>query len=208
MKLILFAILSLAILSCSDEKCDRCPDPKPSPETEPPKPQPAPQPNPGSPLPIPLPPDIPFPIPGGPGLPIPGNPGQPGSGEPSPGSDQQLLDLELEINKARRDAGLSIVASDKALACAAAAHAKDIGPRQACSHTGSDGSSFTLRVTRCGGTMGYGGEIIACGQGTPKEAVQAWLNSPGHRAIMLDAKQRSVGVGMVGNYWVAVFSGG
>jgi uncharacterized protein YkwD len=59
-------------------------------------------------------------------------------------------------------------------------------------------------VVTCGGG-GWSGEIIACGQGTPRAAVDAWINSPGHNAIMFGATKREVGVAMTDNYWTAIF---
>lgn len=38
-----------------------------------------------------------------------------------------------------------------------------------------------------------------------KEAVQMWLNSPGHRAILLDPNQTEVGVSIDGGYATADF---
>ena len=55
--------------------------------------------------------------------------------------------------------------------------------------------------------MGYP-EIIASGQKTPAGAVNAWLGSRGHRAIMLGGYSR-YGVGCVvledRDYWIAIF---
>ena len=53
------------------------------------------------------------------------------------------------------------------------------------------------------------GENIAMGQRTPSEVVQAWMNSPGHRANILDPSFTRVGVGYVreGNYWTQMFAG-
>jgi uncharacterized protein YkwD len=56
-------------------------------------------------------------------------------------------------------------------------------------------------------SMGYP-EIIARGQKTPGGAVNAWLGSRGHRAIMLGGYKR-YGVGCVvlenRDYWIAIF---
>lgn len=46
---------------------------------------------------------------------------------------------------------------------------------------------------------------MACGHTTPRAAVDGWLGSEGHREIMLDPDQVSIGVGMHNNYWAAVF---
>ena len=51
------------------------------------------------------------------------------------------------------------------------------------------------------------GENIAQGQRTPEEVVQAWMNSAGHRANILNNGFTHIGVGYVesGNYWTQQF---
>jgi uncharacterized protein YkwD len=41
-----------------------------------------------------------------------------------------------------------------------------------------------------------GGENIAYGQKTPQEVMNAWMNSPGHRANILSAVYNEMGVGV------------
>ena len=51
-------------------------------------------------------------------------------------------------------------------------------------------------------------ENIASGQPTPEVVVDAWMNSPGHRANILNPEHIYMGVGFnsKGNYWVQLFS--
>lgn len=49
------------------------------------------------------------------------------------------------------------------------------------------------------------GEVLAKGQKTPMEVVQAWMGSPAHRNILLDKRAQAMGVGRSGNIWVAHF---
>jgi len=56
------------------------------------------------------------------------------------------------------------------------------------------------------------GENIAAGQTTPQRVVEAWMDSPGHRANMLDANFTHLGVavrlgGAYNIYWVQFFGG-
>ena len=53
------------------------------------------------------------------------------------------------------------------------------------------------------------GENIAYGQRTPQEVVNAWMNSSGHRANILNSSYTQIGVGYVanGNYWTQMFIG-
>lgn len=209
-------VLLLTPASCSVDKCERDCDQAPPPSAPAPVPDPGPQPEPeppagGLPLPIPLPPGTPLPPPALPPLPepIPGEPGPgPGPAPSDPGDiEAQERELGRLINEERLKAGLSPVEASPELSCAAGRHAADIGPRRGCSHAGSDGSSFSQRAAACGLQMKSGGEIIACGQQTPRAAVDAWLGSPGHRAVMLGRSQRLFGVGLVDNFWVVVFAG-
>ncbi len=127
-------------------------------------------------------------------------PVDPGAGALSP----EARGVFEAINEERTRRGLEPVTLRDDLVCSAAKHSEDIGERQACSHDGADGGGPGDRVESCGGS-GWSGEIVACGQTTPREAVDGWLDSPGHKAIMLDPDQRRVGVGMHNHYWTAIF---
>ncbi|WP_342190492.1 CAP domain-containing protein [Paenibacillus macquariensis] len=57
------------------------------------------------------------------------------------------------------------------------------------------------------------GENIAAGQTTPEEVTRVWMNSPGHRANILDPRFTDIGVGYVAGtatsqyrtYWTQLF---
>lgn len=51
------------------------------------------------------------------------------------------------------------------------------------------------------------GENIAKGQRTPQQVVNAWMNSEGHRANILNGNFTHIGVGYVeqGNHWTQQF---
>ena len=51
------------------------------------------------------------------------------------------------------------------------------------------------------------GENIAKGQSTPQAVVNAWMNSSGHRANILNVSYNKIGVGYVsdGKYWTQMF---
>ncbi len=66
------------------------------------------------------------------------------------------------------------------------------------SHTGSDGSLPWDRAARFGYSFSYLSENLYMGSGgynSPGAAVQAWLNSPGHRENMLYPNAVHIGVG-------------
>ena len=77
------------------------------------------------------------------------------------------------------------------------------------SHTSPTyGTPFQM-LTSFGMSYHAAGENIAYGQRTPREVVAAWMNSPGHRANILNASYTQIGVGYVasGNYWTQLFIG-
>lgn len=68
------------------------------------------------------------------------------------------------------------------------------------------GSPFDM-MKKFGISYKSAGENIAQGQRTPEEVVQAWMNSAGHRANILNNGFTHIGVGYVenGNYWTQQF---
>ncbi len=76
------------------------------------------------------------------------------------------------------------------------------------SHTRPDGSSCFTSVN-----VNYYaiGENIASGQKSAAEVMNAWMNSPGHRANILSTQFTGIAVGVVQyqgvNYWVQIFIG-
>ena len=70
------------------------------------------------------------------------------------------------------------------------------------------GSPFQM-IKSFGITYRSAGENIARGQATPKAVVDAWMNSSGHRANILNASFTQIGVGYVasGRYWTQMFIG-
>ena len=119
--------------------------------------------------------------------------------------EMQVLNL---CNAERAKYGLAPLTWDGAnLAPGAAIRAQEITVYF--SHTRPDGSSCFSAVRNPGRV----GENIAAGQRTPEEVVNTWMNSSGHRANILNANFRKLGVGyvyvpgsMYGHYWVQMFS--
>jgi uncharacterized protein YkwD len=98
---------------------------------------------------------------------------------------------------------------------AAQYHAVDMAVEHYFSHDSQNPyESFMNRVRRLSklppGTIAQ--ENIALIQGGDyRHAVNAWMNSPGHKRIVLDCQMTKVGVGYrfsgpTGNYWVADFA--
>ena len=78
-------------------------------------------------------------------------------------------------------------------------------------HDGPDGSSPQSRIAASGYTGRFRGEALAGGQASARDAIDVWLRSPAHLAILVDAAAVEVGIGyyyrpgdLYGHYWVLV----
>jgi len=65
------------------------------------------------------------------------------------------------------------------------------------SHTRPDGRDFITVYTDNNIEYRTAGENLASGQRTPVEVVQAWMDSPGHRANILNSDYGNIGIGVV-----------
>jgi len=109
------------------------------------------------------------------------------------------------LNRERRARGMRKLRTNKRLGRAAKGHAGDMVRRDYFAHDSLSGQSFTDRIRRTG-YMSHArswqvGENIAWGtgeRGTPHEIVNVWMNSPGHRANILQRRFREIGIGVVG----------
>ncbi|OEJ35906.1 SCP-like extracellular [Streptomyces subrutilus] len=98
------------------------------------------------------------------------------------------------VNQERAQAGCGPVRANPPLAGLARAFSKDMAARGFFSHTDPDGSSPWDRAAKAG-ISGLGGENIARGQGDAEAVMKAWMNSPGHKANILNCEFRTLGVG-------------
>ena len=111
------------------------------------------------------------------------------------------------VNQAR--ASCPAVTLNDSLSIAAQLHSEDQAKHNAMSHTGSDGSTFAERAERAGYHHAIA-ENVAYGYSTPEAVVAAWLNSPDHRANILDCEARAIGLGVAESadgtrYWTLIF---
>jgi uncharacterized protein YkwD len=112
------------------------------------------------------------------------------------------------VNEARVDAGCGALTADPALAAVARAHSADMRDRDYFSHTSPEGLSPFDRAERAG--IDYSrAENIAFGQADATAVMEAWLESPGHRANILDCELTKLGVGVAegpgGPWWTQLF---
>ncbi|HBJ00567.1 MAG TPA: hypothetical protein DDY89_06285, partial [Lysinibacillus sp.] len=97
--------------------------------------------------------------------------------------------------------------TDDKLMAAAREKSQDMQSNNYFSHTSPTFGSPFDRMKALGIAYKSAGENIAQGQRSPQEVVQAWMDSPGHRANILNGKFTHIGVGYVksGNYWTQQF---
>lgn len=105
--------------------------------------------------------------------------------------------IVARINGARRRYGLPRLRLVRPLSFVAGMHSLDLARRRGLSHTSSDGTTFARRVRRAVDAQVVGETIAEVSGGGARTVVRAWLRSPSHRAELLGARFRRVGVGRV-----------
>lgn len=174
------------------------PVPAPAPASSPaPAPAPAPPPAPApAPPPAPAPAPSPAPAPPAP-APAPPPPPPPPSSSGLNGTEQALLSA---MNAARASAGLPPYSVDGNLETAARDHTQDLLANGLFTHDFiKNGVAYPFQTWISWYYTGTcAGENLALGPATldPGTAVQMWLNSPPHRAALLSASYRTVGISL------------
>ena len=126
---------------------------------------------------------------------------------------EQVVDL---TNIERAKEGLQPLKLNDRLLDAAQDHSNDMARNDFFNHTGADGLTVGDRVRASGYQYSTAGENIAAGQTTAAQVVEGWMNSPGHRANILNPNYTEIGVGYEylqndtgsvnhNHYWTQVF---
>jgi uncharacterized protein YkwD len=117
----------------------------------------------------------------------------------------QVLSL---VNEERAKVGCSPVAANSALTDLAQSYSEDMAARGFFDHTDPDGRTPWDRAEKAG-ISNLGGENIARGQANAAAVMDAWMNSPGHRANILNCDFKTLGVGVEfgsgGPWWTQNF---
>ncbi|WP_425586806.1 CAP domain-containing protein [Streptomyces rameus] len=112
------------------------------------------------------------------------------------------------VDDERAKAGCTPLAANSSLTGLAGAFSDDMAARGFFDHTDPDGRTPWDRAAKAGIT-GLGGENIARGQADAAAVTNAWMNSPGHRANILNCGFKTLGVGVHfgpgGPWWTADF---
>ncbi|MFF4691003.1 CAP domain-containing protein [Streptomyces sp. NPDC001307] len=99
------------------------------------------------------------------------------------------------VNEERAKVGCSPLAANSSLSELAESFSDDMATRDFFDHTDPDGKTPWDRAAAAGITD-LGGENIARGQADAAAVMQAWMNSPGHRANILNCDFKTLGVGV------------
>ncbi|MFG2331529.1 sigma-70 family RNA polymerase sigma factor [Streptomyces sp. NPDC048604] len=124
------------------------------------------------------------------------------------GSSSAAQQVVALVNSERSKAGCGPVTGNALLDRAAQGHSEDMAARDFFDHTNPDGDGPGERVTAAGYRWSTYGENIAMGQRTPQDVMNSWMNSPGHRANILNCSFKEIGIGIHnagGPYWTQVF---
>jgi uncharacterized protein YkwD len=128
------------------------------------------------------------------------------SGVESPPEIKRVLEVCKKVNLERRRLGLNELQMDLRLNDVAHRHARDMYERNYFDHDSPEGRSVFDRLVEAKARFMSAGENIAWGQRSAQEVMDAWMDSPGHRANILQPRYRRIGVGLWKNRWVQVFT--
>ena len=128
------------------------------------------------------------------------------TGSTAGGTQQRIID---EVNRQRVAGGCGRVTANARLTRAAQLHSEDQAEHDTMSHDGSDGSTPWDRARRAGYDRAIG-ENVAAGYRDVAAVMEGWMNSPGHRANIMNCDAKAIGVGLANSddgtpYWTQMF---
>jgi uncharacterized protein YkwD len=121
------------------------------------------------------------------------------------GRSEAELKLLESVNQARKEQGLPGLRWSNELAVAARKHAAVMAQHGSAEHGFPGEAALASRATQAGAKFSWLAENVC--QGARVEAIATeFMNSPKHRANILDSDMDSVGIGVVekGGQWFAV----
>ncbi|MEV5847252.1 CAP domain-containing protein [Streptomyces sp. NPDC051985] len=112
-------------------------------------------------------------------------------------SQEAVVEAEVLklVNEERAKVGCSALSANSSLTKLAEAFSDDMAARDFFDHTDPDGKTPWDRAAAAG-ISNLGGENIARGQATAQAVMDAWMNSEGHRANILNCDFKTLGVGV------------
>ncbi|MFG2591724.1 CAP domain-containing protein [Streptomyces sp. NPDC048438] len=113
----------------------------------------------------------------------------------SPSATSAQATVLTLVNQERAKVGCSPVTTSASLTALAQDFSEDMAARDFFDHTDPDGATPWDRAAAAG-VEGLGGENIARGQADAQAVMDAWMNSDGHRANILNCDYKTLGVGV------------
>jgi len=120
------------------------------------------------------------------------------AGNPAPSATER--DFAALLNRVRANHGLATVANSPALTAVADDYVAENVAKGGVDHNRD--APYTARASHAG-CRGWSGPALAYGYTDPAEVLQAWLDSPAHRAILLEPTSTHVGPAFQGDQAVA-----
>lgn len=121
----------------------------------------------------------------------------------TPANTSSYADFQNEVvrlvNQQRAANGLGALTVNSALTKTATLKSQDMAKLNYFSHTSPTYGSPFDEMKQFGISYRTAGENIAMGQKTPAEVMNAWMNSAGHRANILNSSFTKIGVGIAKN---------
>ncbi|MEU1179778.1 CAP domain-containing protein [Streptomyces sp. NPDC005820] len=108
---------------------------------------------------------------------------------------QAAAEVLALVNEERAKVGCSALSANSALSELAEKFSDDMAARGFFDHTDPDGKTPWDRAEKAG-ISSLGGENIARGQADAAAVMEAWMNSPGHKANILNCDFKTLGVGV------------
>jgi hypothetical protein len=116
---------------------------------------------------------------------------------PHPAAAVGTTSLIALTNQQRASAGLPALKYNGSLSSSAYMKAQDMLAKNYWSHDSPDGLTAWTFISRVGYPYTTAGENLAKGFNTDSEVINGWMNSPGHRANILNSAYRDVGIAIV-----------
>jgi len=119
-----------------------------------------------------------------------------------------ILEFEREVlrlvNIERQNNGLNQLTMNTSVAMAARFKSQEMSNLNYFSHESPVYGAFNM-IARDVFDVDIWSENIASGQRSPQEVMAGWMNSPGHRANILNTRWTEMGVGFYNNLWTQKF---
>ncbi|MCL2415895.1 MAG: CAP domain-containing protein, partial [Defluviitaleaceae bacterium] len=122
----------------------------------------------------------------------------------SGGASEFELEVLRLINIERANEGIAPLAANPSLMMAARFKSQSMADIGYFSHESPVFGSFS-NLPRELFNIDIWAENIAAGQRTAQAVVTSWMNSPGHRANIMNPARREIGIGMHNFHWTQQF---